>query len=223
MNQPKDRPQEPKPSSSPENPEVWLPPRLRERLEEGARPPSRSSTILGWSVMILLLSGTAAGFAWVAHAHRVKAKAAAVALAAQAARQVAIADSVLRAHVADSLVAVARADSVKSFLALPAWKRRELLLARGTPHALERARALGPDAGPFVIDAGRYLFADPANLEAANLRTRTGLPITVVQGSTAYHLYAGLYDDRDKARGDAMKLLADGALQAVIVPKPAQQ
>ncbi len=218
---------QPSGSGGPEPPEKkdeWLPPRLRQRLQEAEQPPPKSSNALGWIVVVLVIAGAIGGGAWLIHNNQARSKAAAAARAEQAARERASADSIAKARTADSLAAAARADSVKSFLALPAWKQRRILLAEGTPQALERARALGAQAGPFVIDAGSYLFEDPAKAAAAGLRARTGLDIRVVpvasEGSTMYHLYAGMYDDQDRAHADANKLLAYGAVQAAIVPAP---
>lgn len=225
MNDEPDRPtppQTPKPSDPPApapRSDVWLPPRLRDRLESASAPEPKASPlgpILG--VVTLLIVGGLVW--WMVQTNQAKAKAAAhAAQVAAAAAAAATADSLQRIHTADSLVAVARADSITAFLKLPKWKQNKILgiVTPGEPDLEEK--------GSFVLDAGSFLFEEPANKAMAAIQGSSKLAVRVVPvtdgGNTSYHVYVGHFATRGAAQGAADNLLTKGLVnQANVVLEP---
>ena len=78
------------------------------------------------------------------------------------------------------------ATSAAAFLALPAWKQQELL----SGHKGDGAGPNLDEAGKFVIDAGTFLFEEPAQRAAAAIKGGTRLEVRVVpvevDGATSY-------------------------------------
>lgn len=193
--------------------EPWLPPRMRDKLDEAEREEGGQSPVVGWIVGGVIVLAVIAGGWWFIHSRQVKAEA-----ERAAAHAAAVADSIARVRTADSLLAVARADSIAKFNALPKWKQNQIIA--------EQARAAGKpipagiEVGPFTIDAGEYLFEDKAREEAAAFEASTKLSARVALGSRgAYHIYLGRFDDRDAARRTAAGLVSRALVpQATVVP-----
>jgi len=201
-------------------PGVWLPPRLRDRLE-GADlpPPNKGKADLGGWIAMLLVAALAAGVFWWAGARKEAAKRAEQARAEEA-RLAAVAESLAAVRTADSLRAVARADSARAFLALPAWKQAEIL-AGGAGASAGGANL--DETGKFTIDAGTFLFEEPAQEAARALQAASKLTARVVpveaDGSTSYHVYLGDFRERGAALFAADGLLERGAAASARVVK----
>jgi len=206
MNGPENRDSGTKPPSPPppRQDDQWLPPRLREKLDQAEEEGPRSP-IGGWIVGILIVAVVVAAGWWFVHNRQVKARAEAAAVAARAA---AVADSIAHVRTADSLVAVARADSIAAFQKLPRWKQRQIIARQGGA-----AAAALVEQGPFALDAGEFLFEDRARTEAEALKASTGLAARVTRAGGAFHVYLGQFDDRDAAARAAANLAAKGLVQ----------
>ena len=166
MDQPEDKGPKPETPAEPAAGGVWLPPRLRQKLEAPTSgddfdflkttKPNPMGAIITGVVVVAVLAG-----AWmVFQNNQRKAREAAEAKAA-AERAVVVADSLARVRMADSLAAIVRADSI-AFAALPKWKQRQILAekakkeaaasgatasAKGTGTAVGGAAAGGAAAG----------------------------------------------------------------------------
>jgi hypothetical protein len=129
---PDDRDTKPESSKPAEKPEVWLPPRLRDKLTDAAGGDDdfieTKSSPVGLIITIVVAVAAIGGVWWLIHSNAEKAKAAAAKAAAEA-RAAAVADSLAQIATADSLAAVARADSI-AFTKLPKSEQRRILAAR---------------------------------------------------------------------------------------------
>ena len=217
---PEDRDSGAKPPQPPPADTGWLPPRLRDKLEaskdQPTEPPKKSPAglIVGLVVIVALVI---VGW-WFIHNQQVKAKAEAARVAA---REKAVADSTAAVRTADSLAVVARADSIAAFNKLPRSKQRQILI--------QQARAAGGTAladlekaeGPYVIDAGEFMFEDKARTEAEALKTSTKLAARVAKVGGTYHIYLGRFETRAPAERAAADLAAKGLVQeASVVATP---
>jgi hypothetical protein len=220
MNENDDRQSEgpPSPPTPPARP--YLPPRLRQRLEDAEAEPikvSPAGAIAGWAIMIALIGAVVGGIMLIRHNEAMKAKAAAD--QAEKERLAAVADSIARVKTADSLRVVAVLDSTKAFQALPRWKQ-EVLLAKAHPDS--SSTAITDEEGHFAIDGGTYLFDDAANQAADAAKTATKMAVRMVpvddNGNTTYHVYVGSFSHKAEAAFVANTLLQKGALpQAKVV------
>ena len=210
MNQPEDKDPKPETSQEPAAGGVWLPPRLRQKLEAPSsgddfdflkQNRSPVGTIITVAVIVAVIGG-----AWWMYQNNKHKEALAAAAKAAAVRDEFVADSLAKVRMADSLAAIARADSI-AFAALPKWKQRQILAekakkaaaasgaADGKPaagageatgagaasaKADSGAAAVPQEAGPFGIDTGQYLDEAKANEVAASLKQSTGLAASVV-------------------------------------------
>jgi hypothetical protein len=210
MTDPKDRDSGAKPSGPAPGDSGYLPPRLRDKLgKPPEEPPKRSPAglIIGVVVVVILI---VAG--WWFMNQRAKAQEEA---AREAARAQAIADSIAAVRRADSLAAVARADSIEAFNALPRWRQRQVLIQQ----ARERGEVIDP--GPFVIDAGEFLFEGAAREAAEALRASTDLSARVSRAGGVYHVYLGRFETRAAARRAASNLTSRGLVElARVIPAP---
>jgi hypothetical protein len=221
MSDTEDRPKPPESSEPKKESEVWIPPRLRAKIEEAEsdEEPTQKSpvgTIVGVVVLVLILS--AGGWLVVTNVAKAKAKKLAEEAAA-AAQAAAVADSIQRVHVADSLAVVARADSIAAFMKLPKWQQNKILGIK-SPEETDPT-----EPGNFVIDAGSYMFDTPANAAAEALKPTTKLSVRVVPVGTgddmSYHVYVGQFGVRGDADAAAKTLIAGGvARQAKVVTVP---
>jgi hypothetical protein len=156
------------PSKPPESPDVWLPPRLRERLEAAANEKPESSSPIGAIVMVAVLVLAIGGVWFLVHSNQVKAKAAAAKVEAD--RVAFTADSLAQIARADSIRAKASADSLAAFLALPKSEQRKILAAQKKAEADKQAAAkVAADqrakaaAGGATATAARPAGAAPAS------------------------------------------------------------
>lgn len=227
-----DRESPPTPSGPPEKKEVWLPPRLRDKIDLSSddsddfeiKPRSPLPGIITTVVIVALLG--AGGWFLKGQADKASAEKARIAAEERAA---AVADSLAKVRMADSIMAVRRADSL-AFAALPKWKQLQVLREKAAAgdakaqqqlDALKAASAGDPDAGPFGIDAGEYLDDVRASQVADELKASTGLDARVVtRGSgdnQTFHVVVGRYDARPEADAAARQLLARGMIRQGIV------
>jgi len=224
MNENDDRqsegPPEP-PSPPPPAAKPYLPPRLRQRLEEAELEPVKGSpagAIAGWAIMIALIGAVVGGVMLIRHNEAMKAKAAAA--QAEKERLAAVADSIARVKTADSLRAVAVADSAAAFKALPRWKQ-EVLLAKQHPDS--SSTGISDEEGHFTIDGGSYLFDDAANQAVDAAKTATKLAVRMVPvtsgDNTTYHVYVGNFTHKAEAAFTANQLLQKGLLPQANVVK----
>jgi len=200
---------------------VWLPPRLRDRLEGADAPPPKTSPDLGGWIAMLLVLALGGGVVWWAMQKNATAKKAEMARV-ELVRQAAVAESLAQVRAADSLKQVARADSVKAFLALPAWKQAEILSGGKGDGGATPGPSLD-EAGKFAIDAGNFLFEDAAQSAAQALKATTKQEVRVVpveaDGATSYHLYVGNFSQRGAAVYAADQLLTRGSVSQAKVVK----
>lgn len=227
-----DRESNPTPSGPPEKKEVWLPPRLRDKIDAKddefddfvIKPRSPLPGIITAVVVVALLG--AGGWFLKVRSDQANAEKARIAAEERAA---AVADSLAKVRMADSLRAVRLADSL-AFAALPTWKQLQVLrekAAAGDAKAQQRldelkaATAGDPDAGPFGIDVGEYLDDVRASQVADELKASTGLDARVVtRGSgdnQSFHVVIGRYDARPDADAAARQLLARSLVRQGIV------
>jgi hypothetical protein len=215
-----DRPDSTKPPEPAVPEKVWLPPRLRDRLESARAEekydgPKESPLvpILGFGIIALV----AGGIWWLIAANVARQKAEAAAVAAETARVAkAEADSLAKIRMDDSLRMVARADSIKAFEALPQWKKNKILgISSPDQPDLE-------ESGSFTIDAGSFLFEDPANRLVAALQGKAKdvrVETVTEGGSTSYHVYVGKFGVRGAAQKAADDLLTKGLAEQASVVK----
>jgi len=202
-------------------PGAWLPPRLRDRLEGADLPPPNKGKVdlSGWIAMLVVV-GLAAGVFWWAGQRKQAAKRVEEARREQV-RLAAVAESLAAVRTADSLRTVARADSARAFLALPAWKQAEILA--GKPGGDAATGTNLDEAGKFTIDAGTFLFEEPAQEAANAIQASSNLKARVVpveaDGSTSYHVYVGDFSQRGAAAFAADRLLERGTAATARVVK----
>jgi hypothetical protein len=138
VNQPDDKDPKPPAPEEPATGGVWLPPRLRQKLEAPSSGDDfdflkRKSSPVGTIITVAVVAVVLVGAVLVYQGNQRKAAAAAAAKAAEE-RAVVVADSLAKVRMADSLAAVARADSL-AFAALPKWKQRQILAERAKKEA----------------------------------------------------------------------------------------
>ena len=138
MNQPEDKDPKPETSQEPAAGGVWLPPRLRQKLEAPSTGDDfdflkQNRSPVGTIITVVVIVAVIGGAWWMYQNNKHKEALAAAAKAA-AVRDEFVADSLAKVRMADSLAAIARADSI-AFAALPKWKQRQIL-------AVDEARML---------------------------------------------------------------------------------
>lgn len=220
MNEPEDKDPKPESPAEPAAPGVWLPPRLREKLDAPSsgddfdflkRTSSPAGTIITVAVVVVVLAGAW----WVFQNNQHKVAAAAAARAAEE-RAAVVADSLARVHMADSLAAVVRADSL-AFAALPKWKQRQILAEQ----AKKAAAASGTTAGAAAT-TGASGGAAAAGGAAAGAGATTGAEGAQAQPETPaeagpFGIDAGQYLDEARAGEVAATLKEKTGLAATIV------
>jgi hypothetical protein len=233
-----------------EKQERWLPPRLRDKLDDAADDddddaPQKSSPA-GLIIGILVVIGVLAGGWFMFQNYQAQQAEEAERIAAeQAAREQAVADSLAAIAMADSLAEVARADSIEAFNKLPRREQRRIIAAQ---QAAEKAAGGGAtsgsassagsgggsaaaeppppvETGPFALDAGQYIFEEPAQAAAEQLRTATGLEAVVAPvgsgDNQTFHVYLGKFSGRAAAEKSANELISAGTVsQARVVKAP---
>src|SRR5262249_42233105 len=201
--------------------EVWLPPRLRDRLEQkDYDAPEYKSSPVGLIVFIVILVAAGCGVWALVAANKAKEAKAAAAAKAEAARVAKVeADSLAKIRVADSLLTAARAESLAAFMKLPKWRQDQL-------HGIATPGIGNPEEkGSFVIDAGEFLIEDPAKAAADAIRAKTKLAVNVVPvgtgGDQTFHVYIGKFSSRGAAQQSADDLINKGiAKQANVISAP---
>jgi len=215
VNEPEDKgpksesPQEPAPSG------VWLPPRLREKLDAPSSGDDfdflrkRKSSPLGMIITVVVVVAVLAG-AWIIFQNNQKKTAAAAAAKAAEERAAVVADSLARVRMADSLAAIVRADSV-AFAALPRWKQRQILAEK----AKKAAAASGATAGAAATTGG------PGGAAAAGGAAAGGEAAPVEPETPAeagpFGIDAGQYLDEARAGEVAATLKEKTGLAATVV------
>jgi len=210
---PDDRETPPK-SSTPPDSQAWLPPRLRDKLDnpEGGdddldflkKKSSPVGKIVGVVVVVALLGG---GW-WLFQNNQQKAKAAAAKAEADA-RAAAVADSLAQVRQADSLAAVARADSI-AFTKLPKAEQRRILALRAKNAAGgSTAAAAGAATTPATKTAG-------APKGAGTPSTTTPAEPAAPKEKGPFGIDAGQYLDEGKANEVAETLKTSTGLPAQV-------
>jgi hypothetical protein len=221
------------PSGPPEKKEVWLPPRLRDKMDTSSGGDDDDfeikprSPLPGIITTVIILGLIGAG-GWFLKTQADKSKAEKNRIAAEQ-RAAEVADSLAKVQRADSIMAVRRADSL-AFAALPKWKQLQVLREKAAAgdaaaqrqlDALKTALAGDPEAGPFGIDAGQYIDDVRASQVADELKASTGLDSKVVtRGSgdnVSYHVVLGRFDARPAADAAARQLLARNLIRQGLV------
>jgi hypothetical protein len=226
---PDDRETKPGSTGSPEK-QVWLPPRLRDKLDTSGGGGSdddfdflkKKSSPIGMIIGIVIAVVAVGGIAMLVVNSREKAKveAAKEAAAAAAAHQAAIQDSLAQIRQADSVRAVAHADSV-AFAKLPKWKQKQVLAQRA-------AKAGGAAAGGAAATAATPAPSKPAGGGAATGTATTSAGASAGGAGTApapsepaaphesgpYAIDAAQYLDEAKANSVADELKAKTSLPA---------
>jgi hypothetical protein len=205
---PDDRETPPK-SSTPPDSQAWLPPRLRDKLDnpEGGGDDDldflkKKSSPVGMIIGIVVVVALAGGGWWFIHNNQLKEKAAAEKAAADA-RAAAVADSLAAVRQADSLAAVARADSI-AFTKLPRAEQRRILALRAKNAA--GASGAAPAAGAGA-SAGAAATPAPAGGTAS---TEPAAP----KEKGPFAIDAGQYLDEEKANQVAETLKGTTGLPA---------
>jgi len=209
---------------NPETPEqpsgVWLPPRLREKLEQPTSGDEfdflkRKSSPVGPIITGVLIVAIIAGAWWIFQNNKRKEAEAAAARAAVE-RAAFVADSLAKVRMADSLVAVARADSI-AFAALPKWKQRQILAERAKLAAAARASTSPP---PAAAGGATGAAASPGATGAGAAGTGGGTeaaPETPPEPGP-FGIDAGQFLDEARAGEVAAELKEKTGLAAAIVP-----
>ena len=227
MTTPDDRESKPEPTGTPEN-KVWLPPRLRDKLDSSSGGGSdddfdflkKKSSPIGMIIGIVIAVVAVAGIVMLVHNSREKAKveAAKTAAEAAAARAAAVQDSIMQMRQADSVRAIAHADSV-AFAKLPKWKQKQILAAKAaaaggaaggassTPAAAGGAKASGgATAGGGATASG--------GATAGGGATTTPSEPAAPHESGPYAIDAGQYLDESRANTVADELKTKTGLAA---------
>jgi len=152
VTEPEDRESKPAAPKPPDSSGAWLPPRLREKIEEaeaGGGGESKTANLVGLIVTVLVIVAVAVGvWSLIRSGHeKEKARLAAVAAAAAAERAAFVADSLATVHRADSLAAVARADSI-AFAKLPKWQQQKVLAEKAKKAAAATAASASAATKP---------------------------------------------------------------------------
>jgi hypothetical protein len=214
--------------ASPEPGGVWLPPRLRQKLESPSsgddfdflkKKSSPVGTIITVAVIVAVLAG--AFMVYQNNQHKLKAAAAAKAAAERAAF---VADSLAQVHMADSLRAVAVAESV-AFAALPKWKQKKVLAEKAKKAAAASgATAAGatPPKGGATPAAGGAAGGTTAAAAAGGAAggAAAGAPEAAAAPEEAgpFGIDAGQFLDETKAGEVATDLKGKTGLAATVVP-----
>ena len=225
MNQPEDKGPKPETPETPEQPAsggVWLPPRLRQKLEEPRSGDDfdflkKKSSPLGTIITVAVIVAVIAG-AWIIFQNNQKKAAAAAAAKAAAERAVVVADSLAQVHMADSLAAVARADSL-AFAALPKWKQRQILAEKAKKEAAAKAAATPAAAQTTPPPAGAAGAAGAgAAAGAAGAAGATGTEAAPPpEEAGPFGIDAGQFIDEAKAGEVAADLKTKTGLEATVV------
>ena len=210
--------------ASPEPGGVWLPPRLRQKLESPSSGDDfdflkKKSSPVGTIITVAVIVAVLAGAFMVFQNNQRKVKAAAAAKAA-AERAAFVADSLAQVHMADSLRAVAVAESV-AFAALPKWKQRQVLAEK----AKKAAAASGASAGGATPPKGGATPAPAAGGAAGGTAAAAGggaagAPEAAATPEEAgpFGIDAGQFLDETKAGEVATDLKGKTGLAATVVP-----
>ena len=187
---------------------AYLSPKLREKLMEaessgGDWQPKKQSP-LPMIIALVVLVGAGGGLFFMMRSKAEAAKKAAV--QAEAARVAAAAESVLAVARADSLRVIAVAEST----------------ANAAKSAVEDKAAKEVAAGPYGVRAGSYIDEDRAKSESTRLGSATGLPARVVpDGSGSFYVVLGSFTTRAAAEGRGMQLLGKNLIgEALVVTLP---
>ncbi len=221
MNEPEDKGTSPEPPAKPEPAGVWLPPRLREKLEQPSSGEEfdflkRKSSPVGTIITVVVIAAVVAGAWWIFQKDQNNKREAAAAKAAKE-RAVVVADSLARVQFADSLAAVVRADSI-AFAALPRWQQRKILAERAKLAAAAQGSASpnpavagGPSGGTPSASGGATAGAGDAAESPAGA---TQAPEEV----GPFGIDAGQFLDEARAGEIAAELKEKTGLAAAVVP-----
>ena len=223
MNQPDDQGTTPPPGEPPAEPPassgVWLPPRLREKLDAPSTGDDfdflkRKSSPVGAIITTVIILAIVGGAWWIFQDNRKKQAAAAAAKVA-AERAAFVADSLAKVRMADSLAAIARADSI-AFAALPKWKQRQILREREKLAAAARASS-GPStpASGGAAASGTGSAAGAAGGAAA--APTEAAPETPAEAGP-FGIDAGQFLDEARAGEVAAEMKGKTGLEAAVVP-----
>jgi len=213
---------------------VWLPPRLRQKLESPSSGDDfdflkKKSSPVGTIVTVVIIVAVLAGAVMMYQNNQRKVRAAAAAKAA-AERAAVVADSLAHVRMADSLAAVARADSL-AFAALPKWKQRQILAEKAKKEAAAKAAAAGttaPKGGATPAAAAGGAPGTAAGGTAAAAGAAGGAATGAAGATTAenaapveagpFGIDAGQFLDETKAGEVATELKGKTGLDAAVVP-----
>lgn len=231
-----DTPDKPTPSSpSGSTPGGWISPKLREKLMESQETEWQPKSPSPWPwviAAIVIVVGGVIGFMNMRSGAEKKR------VAEAAAQAKATADSLVAVARAESLAAIVdtlRTDSVAAVPPASAPARpapttpaptasRPSTPATAKPSPTATAAPAVPSSS-FGVAIGQYLFEDRANSEKDRLATATGLsgvvkPITE-GGATMYRVIIGSFDSRASAQAKADEWTAAGTVnEARVVPVP---
>ena len=220
MNQPEDKDPKPETSQEPAAGGVWLPPRLRQKLEAPSsgddfdflkQNRSPVGTIITVAVIVAVIGG-----AWWMYQNNKHKEALAAAAKAAAVRDEFVADSLAKVRMADSLAAIARADSI-AFAALPQWKQRQIL-AEKAKKAAAASGATAAKAPPAAgaADGKPAAGGAAAGAGAASAKADSGAA-AVPQEAGPFGIDTGQYLDEAKANEVAASLKQSTGLAASVV------
>jgi hypothetical protein len=211
---------EPEPAS-PEPGGVWLPPRLRQKLESPSSGDDfdflkRKSSPVGTIVTVAVIVAVLAGAFMVYQNNQRKVRAAAAAKAA-AERAAVVADSLAQVHMADSLAAVARADSI-AFAALPKWKQRQILAEKAKKEAAAKAAVAGATAPKAGATTAAATGGAAGGAAAAGAAGEAPAENAAPEEAGPFGIDAGQFLDETKAGEVATDLKGKTGLAAAVVP-----
>ena len=221
MTEPEDRESKPAAPKPPDSSGAWLPPRLREKIEEaeaGGGGESKTANLVGLIVTVLVIVAVAVGvWSLIRSGHeKEKARLAAAAAAAAAERAAFVADSLATVHRADSLAAVARADSI-SFAKLPKWQQRKILAEKAKKAAAATATSAATKPAPTAGAARPAANATTATRHASKAADSSAAEPAAPQEKGPFGVDAGQFIDQAQATQVADDLKTKASLPTQVV------
>ena len=199
---------------------AWLPPRLREKLDAPTTGDdfdflNKKSSPIGMIITVVVIVAGIGGAWWMYQNNQAKLRKVAAEKAA-AERAAFVTDSLYKVHVADSLVAVARADSI-AFAALPKWKQRQILAEKAKAEAAKSGGATASGSGGTSATAASSGGAPAASGGSGSGGEAEGSAAAAPEPAGPFGIDAGQFIDEARAGEIAASLKEKTGLPAAVV------